>query len=169
MQPTLISYMTTATSIAAAWAKMSGSHECRGKRWHNDIHINFTKAVGILIFTSASGYNNWGRHELHYDWQQLTDLQDNWDCICTTCRILSASQDNKDRHTDRQTDRQTDRHRQRQTERERVRPPGSTCPQSCSVSDVRLLPLFTRTTPWLNPCIDNTPRPDALLPSRHGL
>jgi len=70
-------------------------------------------------------------------------------------------------HKTRQTDRQTDR--ERQWERNREVPPGSTWPQSWSVSDVRLLPLLTLTTLWLNPCIDSTPRPDALLPSRHGL
>jgi len=64
-----------------------------------------------------------------------------------------------------QTDRQTDGWTDRQTDR----PPGRTCPQSCRVSDVRLVPLLTLTTPWLKPCIDNTPRPDGLVPSRHGL
>ena len=48
-------------------------------------------------------------------------------------------------------------------------PPCSTCPQSCNVNDVRLFSLSTRTTPWLRPCIESTPRPVALEPVRPGL
>ena len=46
--------------------------------------------------------------------------------------------------------------------------PGRTWPQSCKVRLVRLFSWSTRTTPWLRPDIERTPRPVALTPSRPG-
>lgn len=48
-------------------------------------------------------------------------------------------------------------------------PPGSTVPQSCSVKDVNDPSLSTRTTPWLSPDRDKTPRPVAVDPGLPGL
>ena len=48
-------------------------------------------------------------------------------------------------------------------------PPGRTVPQSCKVSDVKEPSLSTRTTPWLRPDNDSTPRPVAVVPGLPGL
>ena len=42
-------------------------------------------------------------------------------------------------------------------------------PQSCRVSEVRDPSLSTRTTPWLSPDSDKTPRPVAVAPGLLGL